>query len=458
MNSNLTEHQTEVFEAIVGDILINISSPLKGDMQDHFLSLSGAAGVGKSFVTAQIVKSIIATLYSQYQYTDEGIYVTAPTHKAVKVIRGMLESHNIKVNCRTIQSFLGIKPVHDYKTGEESFKVDRTRKNLSKASLLIVDESSMVSQDLYRFLQEAFLRGQVNTILFIGDKYQLLPVSSQSNPVFDLKKQYRLTQIVRQAKDSNIIKLANKFRDRLISQDFVEIRELIEGTQADDIEFFTDKELFIEAFHKNQQWYDEDKIITSYSNKDVEAYNKLVRDYYWHERGLKEPQLFLPNDKVRFKSSYDRQETPTRVNTPVFSNGEEATIKDAKIIDHRPSGIKFWECSVYGRNELDFFRVVDPESIDDLNKILEGYIQLAKTTTYPQNKSYWKMYFNIKSAFADVQYIYASTVHKLQGSTYNTAYIDLASIANNEQISSDLKYRLAYVAITRASKNLKILF
>ena len=71
-------------------------------------------------------------------------------------------------------------------------------------------------------------------------------------------------------------------------------------------------------------------------------------------------------------------------------------------------------------------------------------------------KLYWKKYFTLRDSFADVQYIFASTIHKSQGSTYNTAYVDLASLINSKTLSNDTKFRLAYVAITRASKKVKI--
>ena len=45
---------------------------------------------------------------------------------------------------------------------------------------------------------------------------------------------------------------------------------------------------------------------------------------------------------------------------------------------------------------------------------------------------------------------------KLRGSTYDTAYIDLFSLVGNRYLSDDEKYRLIYVAITRASQNVKI--
>ncbi len=47
--------------------------------------------------------------------------------------------------------------------------------------------------------------------------------------------------------------------------------------------------------------------------------------------------------------------------------------------------------------------------------------------------AYWKKYFRLKDAYANVQYIFASTIHKLQGSTYDTVYIDLSFINNNNK-------------------------
>ena len=58
--------------------------------------------------------------------------------------------------------------------------------------------------------------------------------------------------------------------------------------------------------------------------------------------------------------------------------------------------------------------------------------------------------------FANVQYIYSSTIHKLQGSTYETCYVNVYDLITNDFMSLDEKYRLLYVAITRASKDIKI--
>ena len=94
---------------------------------------------------------------------------------------------------------------------------------------------------------------------------------------------------------------------------------------------------------------------------------------------------------------------------------------------------------------------------DILNDILNDYAYFAKIRNYPFNIEWWDKYFKLRDSFSDVQYTFASTIHKLQGTTYETVYIDLASLLNNRQISRDFLYRLVYVAITRCKECMKIL-
>lgn len=95
--------------------------------------------------------------------------------------------------------------------------------------------------------------------------------------------------------------------------------------------------------------------------------------------------------------------------------------------------------------------------MEKFNDILNDYACFARTSNYPYNSEWWYKYFKLRDTFSDIQYVFASTIHKLQGSTYETAYIDLSSLIDNRNISKDLLFRLVYVAITRAKKCVKIL-
>jgi len=447
MKTTLTQTQTTVFNKVIAQIKYNLQTSFgMGSIASRFVSLSGAAGVGKSFLVAQITRQLVVELNNvAYQNSgDNNICITAPTHRAVQVVAEMVKEQQIEIECKTLHSFLGLLQIYDNDTGEERYILNRKIVNPPRATILIVDESSMVSKSLFNFILEAVQTGRVNTVLFVGDAYQLPPVQEVESLVFRLK-QNELTEIVRQAQDSDIIKLATRFRDGIATQNFINLYDNFDNLQSKDIEIFTDSTLFLQDFCKNDQWYNENKIISSYSNNDVDSFNEAIRTYYWNTQGLVNPAYILPNDKLRFKKSF---------NINSYQNGEEVTVQTATLLYDESLGISYWKCSVLGR---DSFFVVDPASKYHFNSIVESYKQEALEQEPDKRKKYWKEYYNLKDSFADVQYIFSSTIHKLQGSTYDIAYIDLKSFANYWMISDNMKYRLAYVAITRAKYKVKIL-
>ena len=226
----LTNHQQEVFERITHAIeenLFTFSSNRKP--KDRLLSLTGQAGTGKSVLTTHIAKYIKTKIEKNNRYNNENVVVTAPTHKATKILNNMLFRDKVKVKCRTIHSFLGIEPIYNFTTGEEKFTVVRGRQaQKATASLLVIDESSMISHEMYKFIFDTITDGRVNSILFIGDPFQLLPVNSinNENDVFKLEKKFQLTNIVRQAKNNPIIQLATKIRMMIERQEFTNLKDL----------------------------------------------------------------------------------------------------------------------------------------------------------------------------------------------------------------------------------------
>jgi exodeoxyribonuclease V len=456
MEAKLTSHQQEVFKEITNQIKENLSSRVTSiHISARFLSLTGAAGTGKSYLTAAIVDEIDNSLtIGQYD-----IYLTAPTHKAVTVMKEMLfYSYDIGVKCSTIHSFLSLKQSYNYETGAEKFTVDRSQDKINRASLLIIDESSMLSNEIFEFIVEVVKKNYANTVLFIGDSYQLQPVNqSSSNNVFRLRNQFKLTQIVRQAKDSKIIQLSTEIRTKISTNDYVDLREIFDeiDKNSEDIKFFTNKREFIKDFYKNENWQDEDKIIASFTNNEVDNFNNAIRRRFWREQGNDAPKFLLPNDKIRFKKpSFDINSDNQKI---LFQNGEEVTIEKAELIFDERLKFYYWDCLATGR-PLSSFRVVDPYSMEKFNEILNDYADFARISNYPENLNWWDKYFKLRDSFSDVQYTFASTIHKLQGSTYKTVYIDLESLLNNRNISKGSLFRLVYVAITRGKKCVKILY
>ncbi|MDQ7060871.1 MAG: AAA family ATPase [Sulfurimonas sp.] len=449
----LSAHQQEVFTQIVSQLETKVSSILKSThIEDYLLSLTGPAGTGKTFLTTQIAKYLMQKRKeSEYPMSaDFDFIITAPTHKAVGVLSNLLRENNIQTNCKTIHSFLGIKPFIDYTTGEERFVVDKTKKTKDRTSILIVDESSMIGSTLYEYILEAIEDRRVNVVLFIGDPYQLLPVDNSRNEIYDLPNRFFLSEVVRQAEDSYIIKVATKLRERIKNQDFINLQQFFQENKEKEITFFHNKEAFLEDFYKEETWHKENKILATYKNKDVDAFNKNIRNKYWEQKGNNSPSALLAGDMIRFKDAY------TVGDITIYHNGEELELGSAELKYHDSLHIEYWECKSIYAAEQQVFRVVNPDSEAVFNQKLQALATKAKQAKFPNNKKLWKLYYETRNMFANVQYIHASTIHKLQGSTYDVSYIDMFSLANNHYMSDEEKYRLVYVAITRASQDIKI--
>lgn len=442
----LTAHQLEIFNKIIAIVENKVKSVLKSnDIEDYMISLKGPAGTGKTFLTAQLAKYFKAKKEEEFDFV-----ITSPTHKATGVISQMLNKYNINATCKTVHSFLGIKPFRDFEKGVESFKIDKTKKQKDTTSILFVDESSMIGSELYEYIIEALETGRVNFVIFIGDPYQLLPVNDNENTIYELKNQFELKEVVRQAKDSYVLKIATQLRERIESKKFIPLNQLFAQYNHEQIQFFHNQEDFINDFYKNEKWYKEDKIIATHKNQNVDSFNRIIRAKFWEQKKVYSPATLLKGDMIRFKEAYSPNETI------LYHNAQVVELQSAILKHHDSLDIMYWECRSVDALEQQIFRVVDPDSTKKYNDKLQTIAKMAKRANYPDNTKLWKTFYGVRDMFADVQYIHASTIHKLQGSTHDTTYVDVFTLMDNPSMSMEEKYRLVYVAVTRAKYNIKV--
>lgn len=440
--NELTKSQKKIFSKII-DKIEELQILKDHNPKNSMLSLTGSAGTGKTFLISKIVKYL--------KEKNLGFVLTSPTHKASGVISNILYQEGVQASSRTIHSFLGIKPFLDYKNGTETFKIDKTKKSKESTNVLVVDESSMISSELFNYIVDFVNSKHVNIVLFIGDPNQLLPISSSENEIYKLHNQYKLTKIVRQAEDSYIIKLANILKERIQKQDFIDLQKLILQNHDSNIKYFYNERDFLNDYYSEEDWYDKSKIIATYKNKNVDAFSRIVRKKYWTDKKVYKTDSLIVGDKLRFIDAYSVNDIT------IYHNGQEIVVSHAEKKWQNSLKIDYWECKASNKQEEQIFRVVDPKSLSIYNERLTYIANLAKKEKYyPKKKEIWKLFFELKEMYANIQYIYSSTIHKLQGSTYDTVYLDLFDLAQNTYMSDDEKYRLTYVAITRASKDVII--
>ncbi len=163
--------------------------------------LRGAAGCGKTTAVKAVINEIGPSI------------IVAPTGKAAQRVRELTGYPG-----QTIHRWL-YRAAVDERTGEVSFE-RRAIEDIetSESGILIVDEGSMIPQDLWEDVYSACLELGLN-ILVVGDHAQLPPVSRENDRVFNLVSpdfnsdwSVTLDVVHRQALDSPIIAAATEIR------------------------------------------------------------------------------------------------------------------------------------------------------------------------------------------------------------------------------------------------------
>jgi len=444
-DAKLTPHQQDIFNNITKefkDILENFDDREKS-VDNNFVSLSGSAGVGKTFVTSKLIEHFIKNNYK--------VLLTTPTHKSLNVAKYMLINSNIDINSKTLQSYLKIKLKEDLINGTKKFVKDMLSSRydyVDNLDILIVDESSMISKKLLKFIEENLEQNKLKSVLFIGDPYQLPPVDEPTNGIDKLSKKYELTEVVRQAKDSYIKMIAIKLKNCIKDKNYLSLGEIFDRRKYPELKIFNNEEDFLEDFTTNEEWYKCKNIALSFSNKDVDRENRILRDKYWLLSGIESKDYIIKDDVLTFNEPYKNH---------LFQNSETILVAKAKKKFDKYIKINYWECEdKYTRK----FKVVDIDDKKKFNeyvqKIADKAIKIPKSKKEERKKA-WAHYFATKEKYADVKYIFATTIHKSQGSTYENVYINIASMRYLFSKDKDLAYRLLYVAVTRASKDIRVL-
>lgn len=446
-SAELTEHQKKVFDEIVLELdkvikTYDYNNPVTSKC---FLSLTGSAGVGKTFVTSKLVKEFLEKGYK--------IVLTTPTHKSLRVAKYMINSAGlVGFSTRTLHSFLNIELAHDYLAGTKTFKRKRNKRVMDyekDIDVVIVDESSMVSQQLLDFLVEDHQQKRMKAVLFIGDQYQLPPVDETENAVVELPKQFMLTEIVRQAKDSYIKLMANELKECIKTQEFEPLLDIVSKSRYPLIKMYFDETEFLEDFTKNTNWHEQNNMLLSFSNADVDSQNRYVRRQFWTQKGIECSDWLLPGENLVAGDNSCRIMNSEVIKVHECKKSFNPTIKidEWSFVDSRGRGCK----------------LVDPDFVTIYNDYVQGLAdkakQFDKSEQPEERKKAWSHYFTVKENYGEFKYHFASTIHKSQGSTYQVSYINMKGIIYcAENMDKELAYRMLYVAVTRASKDLVFLF
>lgn len=190
--------------------LSKIKDFLKG--KDDVLTLSGFAGSGKTHLMKYLI--------SELSIDDSGYVLIAPTHKAKLVL-----SKFVGEEAFTLHQLLLLSPRIEIENFDIRFLEfvqnmnKEARCEIPYEGLVIVDEASMINDDLYDLLVKR-CKEEKCKVLFVGDISQLRPVKNgKTSKVFDNNNVIYLTKIHRQKENNPLSKLIFKARNEIIPRD-----------------------------------------------------------------------------------------------------------------------------------------------------------------------------------------------------------------------------------------------
>lgn len=199
-------------------------------MRGKSFNLIGAAGTGKTTTTREVIGQLIRLPHitplkegTKYLAKESpGIVVISFTNKAVNNLKKFLPDE-LKKHCMTYHKLLQYEPVmYELEPGVPGgkktmrFEPHFNRENpLPHISCVIVEESSMVGDELHKILLSAFPDPNSVQFIFLGDLNQLPPIFGPSILGFSLLDlpTVELTHVYRQALESPIITLAHQIRE-----------------------------------------------------------------------------------------------------------------------------------------------------------------------------------------------------------------------------------------------------
>jgi exodeoxyribonuclease-5 len=166
------------------------------------VSLSGAAGTGKTTLAKDLIANLVDQVYD--------VAIVAPTNKAAAV----LNDKGLTATTIHAQFYIPVKepgrPVKFVCTKDVP-ESQLPAGKITFAEIIAVDEASMIHSRVL-----ADLKRMCNHLILIGDQHQLPPVNDKTIPLGyfnSLEHTFRLDEVLRQAKDSPILTLATDIRN-----------------------------------------------------------------------------------------------------------------------------------------------------------------------------------------------------------------------------------------------------
>lgn len=448
--------------------IVNAVSFLKTNTDPtQYYVIEGKAGTGKTTIAKEILK----------EFEDEQIYVAAVSHKAKGVIKSSFGDDTRGKKFFSIAGLLGMKGINDNNTQTTKFQVGLKVPLLDNPpALLVIDEASMITEDvLKKIIDINSSLSRPFQMLFLGDIGQIQPIRDEQSEfyrthkdllnkksdIFNSKHKSKLITRVRQGEANPILPYADYFWENSQKEnpELNPTQHIVRNNQITDkgsLLFSNSEGEVLNSVIKavknavEKGLTNHVKIVTYHVNEKTELNQKI------HEALFGKDSDYSKGDMLILNSPYDLPDV-----NATMENSSEIQIKSIQDEDTDEFGVHTLYLETNGTaytrtgdEQKDcVIQVVSRNDIGLYNQKLQELASYAKRqTNRALKKQAWSDFWEYKGRYADVDFGYAITAHKSQGSTYDIVVVDEKDIMGTTATSNQEKSELIYTALTRPRK------
>ena len=438
------EGQTEALDKLTD--FLKVPRDKSEKTQSTFV-LVGRGGTGKTTIVKKIVD----------EFPGKRVVGAAVSHTAKNNLKKSLSSKTVK----TISAVTGI--------GNGNKIRDKFNDNtLAGADIIIIDECSMIDTFTMNRIYE--LANPNAKIIFMGDNVQLPPIekNTKESPTFNAatkpENNAKLTERMRQGKESPIVPLSDIVAENIersekeIERKVIKRRDSNFNPITNKGVIFTDNnaELMSNLERDFKADVQNTKIIT-YTNDEGSGnrteMNGVVRDILWGADAKNEYNVgeILVADNIIYDANilngeyYQVQSVkPTdnavTIGVPEIVPGRGIVTNQKKFPGYAVTVKVISETDNFGKTIT--LNLPSAASKKEINRIQDD-VKTSNPSLHYQNTQ----------VIPDVNYGYAITSHKAQGSTFNNTYVMEDNIVGSRMSNKETNQSL-YVAMTRPRNKL----
>lgn len=394
--------------------------------------ITGPGGSGKTYLEGALIDEVMPHYHQICEMMGmkkkyENVLMTASTNPAAEQL-----SNSVGRPVNTIFSECSLVVKNNYNTGE-TYVSKSKRWSTIRNLVVFIDEFSILDRESVCNIRETLVDCK---IVWVGDAEQLGPVNDTSI----IAEQMGAGELVK----AELVKQERNKAQPHLSETCVMLRQGVKDGLFNQIhlkkgviDWIKEPDEIMKELAARMTAPDHGLRVLGYTNQTVSEYSEFCRlDLRNKAEIYEEGDLLLVGSQIAIFNS----EGPVKLQTDsiVTVTCAHDDIKNVIIDEERNSVAKMQSIEIltkYGQKVT-------------LSAPLYYHQQIRPAISRAAKARDWAAMFQLKEKIPDFRSTDASTVHKAQGASFDTIFIDIADLLSCSDI--DTLLRLLYVAVSRA--------